>query len=645
MLQTKTRIQVQNKDHLKQIHYMGLTEEQLLILARHQSTIMPYIEEIVDKLYDEIYQEPSFRTIIDQHSTLSRLKSAQKKYLMDSMAGYIDDKYIEDRYRVGQVHARIGLGLTWYVATYNRYMEILISIIHREIPEEEASLIQAIHSIFNFDIQIILGSYNQQEVDRAANPLHYEMERIRYLVGFTNEDIEVLNEYGGMVTFQSSSISKKFRQLYQQRLHQHPSLLEVPTEEEETTLTMEKMLIQFFQDRIYVASDEFYRTLRDWSSLVIEGRVDQYFYSVVGDCLVQAVSDVLVRDRMPEPKLIRFFTALNHLVNYTLAVLQEVYTPYLFFRDLNVLGIYAYEIDMSDFGKITWLDERIKQMIAKRDGTTNVDYRGKRCYELLRGRHFRCPDCPIVSGDRDGTLFVWDKNGVDQFYKIRHIPQTKIFGLSRALLTMQDSTQEGKVIFETIEQLLHLAEYKDADTGEHVFRIGRLSAELARLVGCDETFISHIRTAAPFHDIGKIGIPDSILSKPGSLTSEERESMKTHAEIGHQILSNLELPVLQMAARIAETHHEWWNGKGYPKSLAGEAIPLEGRIVAIVDVFDALLSKRAYKPAFPVEKVRDILWEGRGVQFDPHLIDLFMNMWEEFVSIQKSEYEVGQTLR
>jgi putative two-component system response regulator len=204
------------------------------------------------------------------------------------------------------------------------------------------------------------------------------------------------------------------------------------------------------------------------------------------------------------------------------------------------------------------------------------------------------------------------------------------------LLIFQDVTKESKVMFDTLERLLQLAEYRDDDTKNHVRRIGVLSGMLARLAGCDEQFVSQIQIAAKFHDIGKVGIPDYILNKPGKLTKEEWESMKTHVLIGHQILANLDLPVIQMAANIAQTHHEWWNGQGYPNGLKGEEIPLEGRIVAIVDVFDALLSKRIYKDALPPEKVKEILLDGRGKQFDPKLIDLFLTMWNDFLSTRES---------
>ncbi|MDE5413500.1 HD-GYP domain-containing protein [Alkalihalobacterium chitinilyticum] len=159
-----------------------------------------------------------------------------------------------------------------------------------------------------------------------------------------------------------------------------------------------------------------------------------------------------------------------------------------------------------------------------------------------------------------------------------------------------------------------------------------LSGMLARLAGRDEAFVEQIAIAAKFHDIGKVGIPDSILNKEGKLDSKEWEFMKTHADIGHQILSNLDIPIIKLAASIAHTHHEWWNGNGYPNGMKEMEIPFEGRVVAIVDVFDALLSKRVYKDAFPPEKVKSIIVEGRGKQFDPKLVDLFIRLWDEFLT-------------
>ena len=148
-------------------------------------------------------------------------------------------------------------------------------------------------------------------------------------------------------------------------------------------------------------------------------------------------------------------------------------------------------------------------------------------------------------------------------------------------------------------------------------------------------FAERLRLAAPLHDIGKIGIPDSILNKPGRLTPDERTVIETHCAIGAQILEGAQSDVLAMAKTVASTHHERWDGAGYPNGLAAEGIPLEGRIVAIIDVFDALISERCYKPAFSFEKSRNIIIEGAGTQFDPKLVELFQSLEGEIRSIME----------
>jgi HD-GYP domain-containing protein (c-di-GMP phosphodiesterase class II) len=144
-----------------------------------------------------------------------------------------------------------------------------------------------------------------------------------------------------------------------------------------------------------------------------------------------------------------------------------------------------------------------------------------------------------------------------------------------------------------------------------------------------------IRVASPLHDAGKIGIPDAILRKPGRHTPEEFEIMKKHAEIGHEMLVGSGFPVLDMAAVIAYTHHEKWDGSGYPRQITAENIPLAGRITAISDVFDALTTKRIYKPAYSVEKSTAIMKQGRGKHFDPTILDLFINNLDVFLAIKE----------
>ncbi|MDQ3000934.1 MAG: response regulator [Fibrobacterota bacterium] len=186
---------------------------------------------------------------------------------------------------------------------------------------------------------------------------------------------------------------------------------------------------------------------------------------------------------------------------------------------------------------------------------------------------------------------------------------------------------------DTINRLCHAAEYRDDETGYHVLRISKYCEVLARGVGMTEEETWLLSKASPLHDIGKIGIPDSILLKPGRLTADEFEIMKKHAEIGGQILKNANSRVLQVAETVAISHHEKWDGSGYPRGLKGEEIPLMGRITAVADVFDALTMKRCYKPPFSMEQSAGIITEGRGKHFDPLMVDIFLSRLNEFVAI------------
>ena len=188
---------------------------------------------------------------------------------------------------------------------------------------------------------------------------------------------------------------------------------------------------------------------------------------------------------------------------------------------------------------------------------------------------------------------------------------------------------------DTVERLSIAAEFRDDETARHVQRMSRYTSLLAVRAGADAERAELVRTAAVMHDVGKIGIPDSILLKPGKLTPEERRIMEQHSEIGYRILSGSRAELLTLAAQIAWTHHERVDGTGYPRRLAGDTIPLEGRMAAIADVFDALTSHKVYRKASPLGQAVDIMREGRGTQFDADLLDLFLDSMDEVVRIKE----------
>ncbi len=227
------------------------------------------------------------------------------------------------------------------------------------------------------------------------------------------------------------------------------------------------------------------------------------------------------------------------------------------------------------------------------------------------------------------AINVSSANSVDsEFVGILH-NVTEIFEIQKELENVQK---------EVIYAMGSISEGRSRETGNHVKRVAEYSYLLAKLYGLDETQAILIKTASPMHDIGKLAIPDAILNKPGKLTEEEFEIMKTHAQKGYDMLYFSDRPILKASAEIALTHHEWWNGNGYPNKLSGEDIPLFGRITSVADVFDALSHDRCYKKAWPMEEVIDYMLKMKDVQFQGVLVDLLVENLDEFIKI-KTEFE------
>jgi putative two-component system response regulator len=286
--------------------------------------------------------------------------------------------------------------------------------------------------------------------------------------------------------------------------------------------------------------------------------------------------------------------------------------PDLVLLDLHMPGMDGFEV-MARLGPLTGEENDVPFLVLTADATDETMRRA------------------LSMGARDFLTKPLDR--IELLLRVRNLLHAKHL---QDRLRVQNSNLEDKVVqrtrdldrarMEMLDRLALAAEYRDDQTQEHAWRIGRICALIGHGLGLPEPEVELIRRAAPLHDLGKIGISDIILLKPGRLTDDEVAVMKTHTAIGAQILALSRSPVLRLAERIALTHHERWDGEGYPAGLRGEEIPLAGRIVAVADVFDALTHERPYKRAWPVDKALSEILSQAERQFDPAVVEAFSTL-------------------
>ena len=290
----------------------------------------------------------------------------------------------------------------------------------------------------------------------------------------------------------------------------------------------------------------------------------------------------------------------------------RAWQPDLLMLDLHMPRMSGYDV-MEAIADLMREPESLPVLVVTADGTPPARHRAL----SMGARDF-------ISKPLDQTELLLRTHNLLQTRDLQLQLQQRNATLDQAVRDRTAELEQARL--ESLAMLAAVGEYHDDETHEHTQRVGRSAARIARALELPELFVADIRDAAPLHDIGKIGVSRGILRKPGALTDSERAVMMRHAEIGAQILAHARSPVLRLAAEIAGSHHERWDGNGYPLGVAGERIPIAGRITAVADVFDALTHQRPYKPAWEIGRAVGLILDGAGSQFDPDVVEAFMSL-------------------
>jgi putative two-component system response regulator len=292
--------------------------------------------------------------------------------------------------------------------------------------------------------------------------------------------------------------------------------------------------------------------------------------------------------------------------------LCKAWKPDLLMLDLHMPRMTGFDV-MSGIGALMEEPENLPVLVLTADGTIDARHRAL----SMGARDF-------VTKPLDGReLLLRTHNLLQTRYLQLQLQQQNVL-LDRAVKERTSELDRARI--ESLTMLAAVGEFHDDDTHEHTRRVGIAAARISQALALPDEFVADIRAAAPLHDIGKIAVPRQILRKPGALTDEERQVMMRHALIGAQILSSAVSPVLRLATEIALSHHENWDGSGYPDGRSGQKIPLAGRITAVADVFDALTHTRPYKPAWEIDKALELVTQEAGRKFDARVVSAFTTL-------------------